>query len=548
MHEPPKILIVDDESRFSYSLKQILAPGGYEIHIAANGRSALKSLARSNFDVVLLDVILPDLSGYQLIDWSCGPDPQPLFIIMTGDASLETAVEAIRKGAVDYLRKPFAPEELIAALEKALDRRRKTLKRHQWQRWLTSSHGRLRTEMRHQTSELDKTVWHLKMEFEERRKAQAALRLSKRRYIDLLRNHPDIVYLLNREGYFRLVGGAVRELIGFQPEELKGLHFSAIVPPHDMQRVHWHFLERRTGPRSTRGYEISLVAKHHHQNERPVFKLYAFGLYHNVHPRNPDSFIGTFGMARDISVEKLLHQRLAATQRLASAGELALSIAHEISSPIQGLLSLLNAIGRSKEPVADLLAHLELLKGGLSQISQTTQGLLDLNRPRDDVRQAMDVHHLIRQMAAMVRSYLKERKIVLELDLDPSLPDVVASRQQVGQVLLNLIKNAAEAISGNAWRDSLQSPSKGQAGRILIRTRNLKTQALIQIIDNGPGISSDEFDRIFDPFYTGKPRNGMGLGLAICRHIIEDHGGRIWAQNALAGGAIISIQMPLTAA
>jgi PAS domain S-box-containing protein len=544
MQNQPKILIVDDESRFSDSLKRLLAPAGYEIRIAHDARSALECLAASNFDIVLLDIILPDLSGYHLMDWPVWPEPAPLFIIMTGDASLDTAVEAVRKGAVDYLRKPFEPEDLFSAIEKALHRRQDTLKHDQSQTRPKSPHAKLQSEVKDRIIELVKTVWHLSAEFEECRTEQTALKSSKHRYIDMLRYHPDFIYFLNREGNFRLVGGAVRKLLGFRPEELMGQHFSAILPPADIQQVHWHFQERRTGSRSTRGHEISLVAKNRVEELRPVFQLYSFGLYRNILLRNPESYIGTFGLARDISAEKLLNQRLAASQRLAWAGELALSIAHEISSPIQGLLSLLSAIDRSKEPAIDLLDQIELLKDGLKQISQTTQGLLDLNRPRNDIRRALDVHQLIQQMAALVRSYLKERKIILEMDLDPALPYVLASRQQIGQVLMNLIKNAAEAISGYGTDGSLQGGPQSPGGRILVRTQNQKSQALIQIIDSGPGIPGNEFDQIFNPFYTGKQKKGMGLGLAICRQIIEDHGGRIWAENASAGGAVFMIQLP----
>ena len=124
MSNKSKILIVDDEPRMCESLKILLSEQGYEIHTCNNDKEAIEYLIKDHFDLVLLDIVMSGVDGYQIMDHIHRQSPDTLVIIMTGHASKESAVEELRSGAHDYLRKPFEHEELLKTIENALDHKR----------------------------------------------------------------------------------------------------------------------------------------------------------------------------------------------------------------------------------------------------------------------------------------------------------------------------------------------------------------------------------------------------------------------------------------
>jgi DNA-binding NtrC family response regulator len=124
MSDAPKILIVDDEPRLCSSLKALLSHQGYEAHTSSGGKQAMESLAGNGFDLVLLDIVMPDVDGYQVMDYMDRRSLETPIIFITGHASVDSAVSALRGGAYDYLRKPLDYEELLKTVENAVDQKR----------------------------------------------------------------------------------------------------------------------------------------------------------------------------------------------------------------------------------------------------------------------------------------------------------------------------------------------------------------------------------------------------------------------------------------
>jgi two-component system sensor kinase FixL len=146
-------------------------------------------------------------------------------------------------------------------------------------------------------------------------------------------------------------------------------------------------------------------------------------------------------------------------------------------------------------------------------------------------RQPVDLNHIVRDVLALARGDLVTRNVTVDTRLDPDLDLVLADPVQVQQVLLNLIVNASEAMVGNPPGERL----------LTIATRAVEEGRAVEcsVADRGPGIREEDLERIFQPFVTTK-KQGLGLGLAICRSIIEGHGGRLWAENAPSGrGALL---------
>ena len=173
----PKILIVDDELRMCDSLEFLLSSHGYEISTANSGKEALDLLSRERFDIAILDIVLPDINGHRLMEHISDQTPETTVIFITGYATLDSATEALRKGAYDYIKKPFGDDELLKTVENALSQKR------------------------------------LKYEKEI---INSRLELLENRYSYLIQNSPDIIYLLDDQGSFKFINNTVERLTGYK--------------------------------------------------------------------------------------------------------------------------------------------------------------------------------------------------------------------------------------------------------------------------------------------------------------------------------------------
>lgn len=253
---------------------------------------------------------------------------------------------------------------------------------------------------------------------------------------------------------------------------------------------------------------------------------------------------GYQGVITDITQKKLLEQRLIPAERLASTGQLAASIAHEINSPLQAITITLATLSKSLAEDKALQENLELLRGAFISIRETVRNLLDLNRPGKEDRTPCSINALIEKTVSLLGSQLKQTRVKVNLRLAQDLPPIMACAQQLAQVFLNLINNAIDAMAGeHSARDEYHHQSSG--GTLTISTELIKGAVVTAFSDTGPGITAEAFEHLFDPFFTLGKKTGMGIGLYICRSIIEAHKGTICAQNAPEGGAVFMVQLPV---
>jgi signal transduction histidine kinase len=193
----------------------------------------------------------------------------------------------------------------------------------------------------------------------------------------------------------------------------------------------------------------------------------------------------------------------------------------------------------------DLLKKLDLIKSAFVSIRNTVRNLIDLNRPGKEKKQPMEVNQVIENTVALIRSFLKKNMVNINLNLAAESSKINASPQQIGQVIMNLINNAVDSIIHSPDFHTRLKESNSFGGEISIETDNLGDSIVIYVKDSGPGISKDDINRIFDPFFTKKKTMGMGVGLSICHGIIEDHKGTMVADNLAEGGAAFTITLPL---
>ena len=220
---------------------------------------------------------------------------------------------------------------------------------------------------------------------------------------------------------------------------------------------------------------------------------------------------------------------------------LAAGLAHEIKNPLAGLQGSAELLAREAEGSAKEYA--QVIAREAKRVDGLVRELLDLARPAVLQTAPLDIHAVLEEVAVLARGIPAADRVSFVERFDPSLPQVLGDEEKLKQVILNLFRNALDAVAGRTdptvvLETSVASLRLSQAGG---RTRPL---ARVSIQDNGPGIAEAMLARLFTPFATSKPA-GTGLGLAISRRIVEAHGGRIEVKNRAAGGAEANVYLPL---
>ena len=230
---------------------------------------------------------------------------------------------------------------------------------------------------------------------------------------------------------------------------------------------------------------------------------------------------------------------LAHVNRVTTMGQLAASIAHEISQPLTAAVANASAGLRwlAAEPpnlaeVGDAFHRVVKAGNQAGEVIARIRALVKKAAPRTD---ELDINDVIREVIALTHAEVTKNGVSLQTTLAADLPLVQGDRVQLEQVILNLIVNAVEAMSG---------VSEGSRALLIGTGIDASSRVIVAVQDSGPGLNPQNFDRLFDPFYTTKP-NGMGMGLSICRSIVEAHGGRVWIARGPGPGLTVQFTVPL---
>ena len=220
------------------------------------------------------------------------------------------------------------------------------------------------------------------------------------------------------------------------------------------------------------------------------------------------------------------------TEKLAKVGTLSASIAHELGSPLQALIVFLRSLRRWSNLEEQYNQVLDSAINEIDRMNRLMRNLRDLYRPSTGHRSTVDIHASIDALLLLLKSDFKRRRIVTEVHFSEHLPQIEAVQDQIKQVLLNLLKNAADAC-----RDG---------GVITISTWREDGRVAVSIQDNGAGIPADKMESIFQPFFTTKSEGkGFGLGLSICQEIVQNHHGEIRAESKPGEGATFTVLLPI---
>ncbi|MDZ7668554.1 MAG: response regulator [Gammaproteobacteria bacterium] len=545
-HSPAKVLVVDDEANNIELLTRRLERYDYTVESARSGPEALERLRATAYDVALLDVMMPGMDGLDVLRTLRGQrvNANTPVIMVTARTSSEDIAAAFDSGADDFITKPVDFRVLLARLKSQIAR-------HQAQRHLEALNQRLNETVEARTRHL--------------RDMESQL-------TNVAENLPAVLWRIeaDEDGDLRLMflHGAVAHVLGDNQPPLGASlrHLLELFHPDDLEALSDAIAELVAGRKP-----LALDARLLVEGRSP----------HWVHlaARPSGNEARRFdGILLDVHDRKNLETQLLHTQKLESVGQLASGIAHEINSPAQytrdnvafvkesldGLLAVVQAQGEALRQAgqgplpADVLreladlteradldflrdevpAALEQSLDGIDRISRIVNAMKGFTHPGGDDPETCDLNKLICDTVTIARN---EWKYVanLDLDLDTAMPMVSCHSGELGQVILNLIVNAAHAIA-DSRNDGL--------GHIVLSSRYDAelSRVEIRVSDNGPGVPEALRSRIFDPFFTTKAvGKGTGQGLAIAISVIKDkHKGTLTLDDTVTQGASFVISIP----
>jgi PAS domain S-box-containing protein len=401
----------------------------------------------------------------------------------------------------------------------------------------------------------------------DRRKAEEALRASEERWSMLAENSSAGIALIAPNGRFIAANLALQKMLGYTEYELQGRTAASITHEEDRAATEARARIAETHEAQQRVYRLE---KRYLCKDGRVMWADVSSVFVPASGSNPGFFsVVIVDITKRKRAEEKLHQKeislreaqneLAHVSRVTTMGELAASIAHEVNQPLAGMLTNANA-------------SLRWLAGDLPNLAEARDAIRriirDGNRAGDVIsrmraffkkvpaaNESIDINEIIQEVLVLTQGELQRNRVSLRTEFANGLPIVIGDKIQLQQVILNLVVNAIEAMSGatEGPRELCVSSQKltelpDKSGKETIEDNGLteptSASILISVRDSGPGLGPAELKRVFDTFYTTKPQ-GMGMGLAISRSIIEAHHGRLWVTANAPRGAVFQFTVPI---
>lgn len=246
-----------------------------------------------------------------------------------------------------------------------------------------------------------------------------------------------------------------------------------------------------------------------------------------------DRFAGTNAVFHDITERRKMEKYLTQTEKLASIGQLASGVAHEINNPLEVIRCYSNLIAKGQASDNQLKNDIQIIQKHTDQCKSVVDALLNFSRVSEPTKIKTDIHTCIEDVLSVLELQMQMERITVRRDFSANILKLTVDAQKIKQVLMNLIMNARQAMT--------------EGGEITVRTmlQNEGNWLAIQVADTGPGISDKHLGRIFDPFFTTKEAGkGTGLGLSISYGIIKQHGGDVEVESALGKGSTFTVLLP----
>jgi PAS domain S-box-containing protein len=474
------ILVVDDNRDLAENMREILEETGASVVVAHDARASFDLIAERVIDLALIDVNLPQGSGIDVVRALKERSPDAEAVLVTGDATIDSAIEAVRHGVFAYVQKPFDPNGLIGIAERAL------------------AQVSLRRE-----------------------RAELALELARSEalYRDVVDSVYSILVGLDREHHVRMWNRTAAEITGWSAAEALGRSACEILFEPD---------DRAAFDQALRGGDEIVLPMRVREGAPRVVRWRVAQLTESN---------GALAVGEDVTERRALEARAAEAEALAAMGRLTAGLAHEIRNPLNAATLQLELMSRAAARVADPEARDALDRRGrivraeLTRLTQLLDEFLSLARPQHLDASEIDVVRLLEDLALMQAPAAEAAGVALSVERDPDTPHVRGNEAKLKQAIVNLIVNAVDAMRARG------------SGRVVLSSRVEGDRVELRVEDDGPGLPALDRRDLFRAFVTTKER-GTGLGLAIVKQIVDFHGGSIELSDRAGGGTVARVWLP----
>jgi two-component system, cell cycle sensor histidine kinase and response regulator CckA len=503
------ILIADDTPTNLEVLFDFLAKSGFKILVAEDGESAIQKAEYASPDLILLDVLMPKMDGFETCrHLKNRPSTQEIPIIfMTALAETEDKIKGLQLGAVDYITKPLQAEEVLARVKTQL-------------------------RLRQLTQQLQVQNQQLQQQIEERQRTEQQLR----QQAALLDIATDAILVRDLEGQILYWNKGAEHLYGWPATEALGQNADQLLYSAPPQRQAIQQALDATG--EWRG-ELQQITK----AEQPITVESRWTLVRDAE-QQPRSILT---VNTDITETKKLQAQFLQAQRLESLGTLASGIAHDLNNLLAPILMAVQLLGLKLEDDRSLQL-LEILEGNVKRGAELVKQVLSFARGIAGERVSLQIGHLITDIATIAQqTFSKAIEIRVEMTT-AGLWLVTGDATQLHQVLMNLCVNARDAMPDGGTL-TIAATNRQVNEQDLGISPDLRTgpYVVITVSDTGVGIPPTVQDRIFEPFFTTKPfGQGTGLGLSTVLGIVKSHGGVVCVESQLGKGTRFRVYLPAT--
>ncbi|MBW2570020.1 MAG: response regulator, partial [Deltaproteobacteria bacterium] len=554
-----KILIVDDDPKGLYMLEALLKGSGYEAASAVNGAEALEKLNTEDFEMIISDILMPVMDGFQLCrKVKSNKDLNHiLFIFYTATYTDEKDEElALKMGADKFIQKPVEPDEFIKIVQGVIgDMEKGKVKPKKAD--LEEEKDIFKLYSERLVKKLEKKMLNLKKEISQRKLAEEELRESKRRLARAVEGISIPTFIIDGNHFITHWNKACESLTGFSASETVGTKKQWLAFYHEERPVMADFIvdgateEEMAEYYKHIGYNKSTLIEGAYEGENFYPDLGEKGkwLFFTAAPLRDQQgkIVGAIETFQDITERRNVEEQLRQSQKMEAIGTLAGGVAHDFNNLLTVIignaqLALMNVIKDES-----LREEIEAIEKTGKRAASLTRQLLAFSRKQIIKPEVVDINKGINETKKMLKRVIGE-DIEFQTVLGPELWKVYADPGQINQVIMNLVVNSKDAMP--------------QGGKIIVKTANVDLNenyfrergiegektghyVMLTVCDTGIGMDKETREHIFEPFFTTKEDSkGTGLGLSTTYGIVKQNNGFVWVYSETGQGTIFKIYLP----
>jgi two-component system, OmpR family, phosphate regulon sensor histidine kinase PhoR len=486
MNKMRNILVVDDDDVIRMACELTLKAEGMNVDTVENGKLGIEKIKTKSYDMILLDLMMPEMPGSEFLEFVHEFDKNIIVIIITGFATIESAVDTLKKGAYDYLPKPFTPEELRKLVRNGLERRKLLLEREKNLERIAEQQSRLAT---------------------------------------IINCMGEGLVATDKDGQLLLINSVASKLLRIKEPCETGKHIKDYSIAPKLEKWIIETLEKRRYPKRYFNREFSLDEK-----EDTIVSVTLAPI------KEKETISGLVLVLMDISEERKFERMKAEFQKMVSV------VAHELKAPINAIEGYLDLIlkGYFKDDLEKRNKYLTRSIEKSEKLRNLVHDLLSLTSIESGKitkeMEAVDIKPILLEICTLFENEAQKKKIKIVKQLPEKMEQISGDKKALGFLFTNLISNAIKYNKEN--------------GAIEINISHTEKNINIKVSDTGIGIAEQDLQHIFDEFYrsnSDKIKNiaGTGLGLSIAKRIAELHNGEINASSKLGEGSVFEVILPI---